>query len=177
MKILAIDPGKDSGWALFEDGLLVGCGLLQVTSTDATQYKALADRLLVLDVCIVERPAIYPGRKQKASTTNIITLALTAGGAMAHCGRRARKKIYVEPRKWKGQRPKDVDNRRTISLLSAAEKKIVGQSGVGETKLNNVLDAVGIGLWYLERKNNAQPEKRRPENESNLPPADQTTNH
>ena len=152
MKILCIDPGKDSGWALFEDGLLVACGLLKVTAEDATQYKALAFGMPILDYCIVERPVIYPGRNQIASANNIITLALTAGAAMAYCGIRAGHQVYVEPRKWKGQRPKDVDNRRTINLLSSEERKIVGQSGVPETMLNNTLDAIGIGLWYLKRK-------------------------
>jgi len=160
-RVLCIDPGKDSGWALFQDGLLVVCGLLKVTAEDATQYKALADRVPVLDVCIVERPVIYPGRKQIASSNNIITLALTAGAAMGHLGLRARRKIYVEPRAWKGQQPKAASNIKTINLLFAAERKIVGESGVPETMLNNTLDAIGIGLWHLKRKEtHAYPQKR-----------------
>lgn len=155
MRILCIDPGKDSGWALFWQKQLVGCGLLKVSPENSTQYKVLADRQRSLDVCVVERPRIYPGRNQKASPIHIITLALMAGAAMGHCGLRAARQVYVEPKEWKGSRPKDVDNRRTISMLLPAELAIVNLSKTPKSKLNNVLDAIGIGLWFTRRKRNA----------------------
>ena len=51
----------------------------------------------------------------------------------------------VHPRVWKGQRPKDVDNRWTLSQLDADELAVAGKN-------HNVLDAIGLGLWRLKRR-------------------------
>lgn len=137
--LLAIDPGADSGWALFGSSrLLEKCGLGRPTEF------AIAE-------VVIEKPRIYPGAKQKARAEDVITLAVRAGewgGRYEHL-----KVRYVEPHGWKGAVPKEIHQPRIWAKLDAREKDIVDRAckGMAPSKRHNVIDAVGIGLWAVGR--------------------------
>ena len=137
--VVAIDPGKQAGIAYFEGERLVKAEL--VKNPLAHREKELARMV----VC--ETPVIYPDSPVDPAT--MIKLAFTAGllVGLFECSDLR----VVDPRGWKGQRPKGVDNRYTMSLLDPIETSIVNASTT-RGKLNNVIDAVGIGLWHLGRR-------------------------
>lgn len=149
--LLAIDPGANTGWALFASGQLVACGLGEPPKTAA------------LDDIVIEKPRIYPGGRQQARPEDIITLAVTAGetgGVLREqYGVQAR---YVFPSEWKGGAiDKDTSHARIRRRLGAAETAVLkGVLAVGKRKghpmakslSHNVLDAVGIGLYGVGRQ-------------------------
>ena len=137
--VVAIDPGGNAGIAYFESGLLVKAELM--TNPLAPREREAAHKL------VIEVPVIYPDSPVDPAT--MITLALRAGliGGLFE----PEELIQVDPRGWKGQRPKDVDNRYTMGLLNPIERTIVNTS-TSRGKLNNVIDAVGLGLWQLGRR-------------------------
>jgi hypothetical protein len=141
--LIAIDPGADAGWAVFDERLrLVSCGL------GAPHTEGLAVRK-----AIIEKPMIYPGGKQKARPADIITLAVRAGesgGLLRSAGVDVQ---YVEPFRWKGSVPKDVCHARIWGKLTDVERGIVDSAGKGiaPSKRHNILDAVGIGLFGVGR--------------------------
>jgi len=55
----------------------------------------------------------------------------------------------VFPATWKGQLKKHVCHARIDLALTPGERKIIPK--LAKTYLHNMLDAVGIGLWYLGR--------------------------
>lgn len=134
MVVISIDPGTDSGWALF-DGLLQGCGLGQSPVAG--------------DVLVIERPQVYPDHK--ANPDDLITLAIDVGrrAALARC----KTTIYIRPRQWKGQVPKTIHNARVLAMLKPEETRtfLSLTQNVG-TKIHNVIDAIGLGLWYLRKE-------------------------
>lgn len=134
--LLAIDPGNDTGWALFENGMLIDAGLY---------FPPLDGAIMDL---VIERPTIYP--RSKARPADIVTLAINAG---MHAGRASSLTSihWVEPRTWKGQVRKKIHHSRIVKLLSEDEKCVLRRLGVTEGKAHNVLDAVGLGLWKLGR--------------------------
>lgn len=139
--LLAVDPGADAGWAFFDDGRLIGCGL-------GTPRQDRPDRV------VIEKPMIYPGGRQEVPPNDLITLAVRAGevgGAFRALGAVV---DYVLPRTWKnGPIPKDVMHKRILRRLDDAERALIDVAGRGmaPSKRHNMLDAVGIGLWGLRR--------------------------
>lgn len=137
--LVAIDPGRHAGIAYFEGNRLVKAELL--TNPLAPRKREAAK------VVIIEIPVIYPDSPVDPAT--MIQLSFTAGliGGLFEPS----ELIQIDPRGWKGTRPKGVDNRYTMGLLDAIETSIVNTS-TSRGKLNNVIDAVGIGLWHLGRR-------------------------
>jgi hypothetical protein len=143
--LLAIDPGADSGWAVFFGRMLVECGL-----GDSPRFDAL--RTAQLDNLVIERPVIYPGGRTK-SPNDVVTLALNAGewaGRYKGIGTRVR---YVEPRTWKGTLDPDVCNVRILACLDSGETDVYRDATrkVPKRKQHNVIDAIGIGLYACGR--------------------------
>lgn len=144
--MLAIDPGQNPGFALFDEGELAECGN---TYLENHRHEARV-------VC--ERPMIYP--HSKANPNNIITLAITAGKLVEICSQN----VYVvvkwyEPRQWKGQLPKTkkladyVVYKRVLKALNVEEKEELADTlaRVSAAAAFDVVDAVGIGLHDLGR--------------------------
>lgn len=163
---LAIDPGADTGWALFDSGparVLLACGLGDPRHCPRHAASALRGVL-------IEHPFVYP-RGQTKNPNDIVKLAINAG----EWGGRYKQwtdVTYVLPFQWKGAVPKGVHHQRILAKLSEDEREIVRNaraswsvgSGVGERisrlhetrpvpkgKLHNVLDAVGLGLYQVGR--------------------------
>lgn len=153
MILAAIDPGRRcSGWAIFSGARLLKTGGV----SDATLPEAFAMFLDVFDrYCpddgIIEIPQVYQQKFWKGDPNDLIEIALYAGVAIAALSRHCRFKT-VRPNEWKGNVPKDVDNRFTLSKLSPDEIAILNGSGVKAKLRHNLIDAISLGLWKLGRK-------------------------
>lgn len=143
--LLTIDPGAKSGWAIFDNGVLVACG------RDAPPPEWLEG----VTHAVIEFPVIYPHGKT-ANPNDIVKLAWTAGEQagllMAH-GIEVR---TVEPRAWKGTLDKDVCCRRVWRRLQDHEAAVAAKwqpedEGKVKDAKTHVLDAIGIGLNAVGR--------------------------
>ena len=85
-----------------------------------------------------------------ARKNDIGMLAFHAGMLAARV--KAKSVRLVKPQQWKGSRPKEVDNRLTMGLLSDQERRIVAAVNAPPSLLHNVIDAIGIGLWAIGRR-------------------------
>ena len=154
MKLIAIDPGKVClGWASFKDARLVAAGIIENNTRLVATYEPLEDVMHGEDpsCVIIEVPQVYPQRAQKGDPNDLIDVAVIAG-VVAGLALSFVEPQLVKPHAWKGNRPKTVDNEYTLSLLKPDELKIVNGCGASKSKLHNVIDAVGIGLWKLGRR-------------------------
>lgn len=140
--LYSFDPGaRKYAWARFVDGALRGAG-----ETDADEWNDLIlPHSWATDGtrAVIELPRIYPVRRWKGDANDLIRVAVTAGAIAGALGAPVQ---FVEPRAWKGSRPKDVDNRYTLGLLSEAERATMDATS------HDVVDAVGLGLWALGRR-------------------------
>lgn len=136
MLLLAIDPGIDTGWAVFRDGELEGCGLGELPRG-------------TFDEAMIECPQSYPKTRENAN--DLITLAFMAGRLLEKVD--ARVKGRCHPREWKGQQSKTLNHDRIRKSLSSAEFVVLAGSmyNITVSKQHNVIDAVGIGLWAVGR--------------------------
>jgi hypothetical protein len=140
--VVAIDPGKDLGWAFFADGVLFACGL------------AGEPRIEIFDgaeIVVCEEPQIY--RRARARPDDLIKLTRIVGRCeelARACGATFN---VVKPARWKGQVPKEICHRRLEAKLSKLERSVLeaDAAGVPARKRHNVLDAIGIGMWRLGR--------------------------
>jgi len=138
--LLAIDPGEHSGYAWFEDGILVACGVR------IGELEKFADKL------VIEKPTIY--QHSKARPNDIVTLAITAGRLAERA--EAWSESWVLPRQWKGQIEKtkllkDYIVYKWIKRILSAEELAVLEAALRENNVHDIVDAVGIGLHDLKR--------------------------
>lgn len=139
--ILAIDPGRDTGWAILDDnGVLVDAGLGKPLST-------------YVGPVIIERPQIYPGRGTRVNPNDLITLAIQVGEYTEFFRSRGCAIEHVLPHCWKGSVDPDVLCRRIVAALPSAEASRLDSciSNVPKSKQHNVIDAVGIAKWSVLR--------------------------
>jgi hypothetical protein len=142
---VTIDPGLDTGWALWGRLGLVACGLGDPRSSE----KHVAEE--IHDVWI-ESPVIYP--RSKADPNDVLKLALKAGRWAGIYETLVVVQHFVKPADWKGQLSKDICHARMWARISEAEKEIVdlGVRKLSASKRHNVLDAVAFGVWVRETK-------------------------
>lgn len=166
--IVALDPGATSGVAVF-----TRTGLL----TDARAMPAgrVWEWLSYANVThfVHERPQIYNGRNAdgtRKSAGDPNKLLPLYGQALELFGRLARYqeaeadrdddvptpiRIEYTPATWKGQVPKEVHHARILARLTSAELADLPPCRVSKGNPhgydNNMLDAIGLGLFYLGR--------------------------
>lgn len=160
MRIIAVDPSWEAtGWASFWKGKLDECGVI----TNGGSWQKLAKRMRIArhhmhwndDArVIIEVPVIRPQRVERANPNNLMKVAVVAGMALASFYSVTGEVEIISPQRWKGNRPKNVDNAYTLQLLSSPEKHTY-KASVFELPAgihNNVIDAIGIGLWAIKRR-------------------------
>lgn len=148
---LAIDPGRDTGWALLSvDRRLVACGLGDPRPC----------RMHPLTGVIIERPQVYQARLSKGDPNDLITLAIQVGRYTEAFD--AFTVEHVLPHDWKGTVDPDVLCHRVVASLDDAERALLFRvlEPLSRTSLakdvtagtrHNVIDAVGLGKWSLKR--------------------------
>ncbi len=139
--ILAIDPGLDTGWALFyESGVLLDCNLGQPPSRSPSSV-------------VIERPQVYPNTGVKQAN-DLITLAIQAGRYAEEYRQRGCHIHMALPHAWKGTVPKIIHNKRVLAKLSGNEATKLPK--LPQYVLHNVVDAVGLGKWFTSLSGAAQ---------------------
>lgn len=99
------------------------------------------------DVLIVEHPRIYPGMPDKDLNDLLDVVAVGAAVAAPFM----RELVTVYPSEWKGTVKKSVMLERIRKALSAEE--LARCEFTNKSDDEDLLDAVGIGLWRLGRLN------------------------
>lgn len=146
--LLSIDPGENTGWALFQYGALVGAGVCLPEEVHSCAHGTSETRVTV-DTLVIEWPRERThGRRIAASS--IIELAARAGvvlGSVPHA-----KCTRIHPEEWKGNIPKPrkgetyIIEERVRSILQPHELLAL------PAKLrHDAFDAVGLGLFALGR--------------------------
>lgn len=145
MRLLSIDPGRDTGWAFFDNGVLVECGLTSVGMPNcrATYLLCFADSV------IVELPQVYRAAQSKGDPNDLIKVAVEVGQWKERSKLARGPCTLVHPAEWKKQVPKDIHHMRIMEHLYALERGKI--PALPKTKAHNVLDAIGLGLWHLKR--------------------------
>lgn len=133
---LAIDPGIDTGWAVFtSSGELTGCGVgVPPMDTVFTQV-------------VIECPQVYSARHSKGDPNDLITLAVQVGRYVERYRSKGYDVRLTRPHDWKGNVPKDVQHRRMMKTLTPSETFCLeaAENFVAKGKRHNMYDAVGIG--------------------------------
>lgn len=143
MRLVCIDPGQCSGVALFEGRDLVNCVLVEPGQI-TPGWGA--------DVLVIEHPTLEPGDLRAKSLSHVAALAKDLASVNVIEGRwiqavSSRTTVQVSPHRWKGSVPKGIHNARVLGRLTPAELRLVPTGA----KRHNAIDAIGIGLWYLNR--------------------------
>lgn len=144
--LLAIDPGKTSGFSLFSDrGRLLACGLGDPVACRWHVPSAFSK-------VVIEQPRVYPGGRTK-NPNDVLSVAVNAGEWGGRYSFQGCAIEYVTPSGWKGQTKKEIQHARDWARLDLDEQDLVSRSGKGiaASKRHNMLDAIGIGLWAVGR--------------------------
>lgn len=150
--LIAIDPGRVLGIAVFRNTILLDIGVMTAPRIRDLHYGLFQFfKRHEPAAAIIEVPQVYRQRKQKGDPNDLIDVAVVAGVAGAVAAPWC-EPLFIKPHIWKGSRPKDVDNEYTLKCLNDIERAIVDRAGLGKTKGHNAIDAIGIGLWALERR-------------------------
>jgi hypothetical protein len=134
---LALDPGKFMGWALFSTtAFLVAAGAGEPPLEGVSRL-------------VIEVPQAYPN--SPVPYNDLITLAFLAGRLVgrAQAGAFPVEAQWLWPHSWKGTLPKSVCEARIRRKLSVDERTVMEECSrfVPAGQMNNVWDAVGIGLF------------------------------
>lgn len=150
VQVISVDPGACTGWAYWRSNKLVSCG---VCSPEDFKRIVPPEAFITSKVGIIELPQVY--KVSKAPPKDIVRLAVRVGiltekmlaGGIPEV-------IELCPTTWKGQVPKEVHHARLFAKLSPAEQEVVRKCGQGiaPSLRNNMLDAVGLGLYRVMGK-------------------------
>ena len=149
--LLAIDPGKDTGYAYFSmaGGELLRAGLC------GNNLHELAGLLRLkppgVTRLVIELPEVYAASHSKGNPNDLVPLAVQAGdcrGIAYMLGVLPHQINLVLPKHWKGQVPKEVLARRERLTMTPGEISCVTIQG---PKAHNVWDAVCLGRYELRR--------------------------
>jgi predicted nuclease with RNAse H fold len=149
-RVTCIDPGKVAGWAQWTNKKLTSCGIFSDWNYPTLWHRG-CEQYLVLEV-----PRIYPHRS-KGDPNDIVDLAMTAGEIRGFARAAGCHIIEVFPRTWKGQVPKEIHHARVLKHLADDELRLLDVEARKFSKTNpngydhNMLDAVALGLWFLQR--------------------------
>ena len=149
--VLAVDPGRDAAWSVFQGQALVAVGFRELPLPECLPLRSRV---------VVERPSIHGGTRNPAS---IVTLAIDLGMRVAPYKVAGFDVEYVLPTTWKGNVKKDVCASRVKARLTEEELEVVADLFKSKTdgkrsrlvvskgKQHNVWDGIGIGLWAVGR--------------------------
>lgn len=154
--LVVFDPGGKLGYAVFVHGRLVACGHgkhRQHLAVPVWKYSKGG-------IFLVERPKSYPGKKSKQDPNALMQTDFRAGELTQlyrMCGYEVEE--VCPPNAWKGTigKPEAGEQyeieRRVLERLDEEELELLYQNSSAKSgKLDdNMIDAIGIGLWRLRR--------------------------
>lgn len=148
---IAIDPGRSAGWASFDaSGKLLGCGLAKppFTSIPTTVFRnvALGPSPVLIEgpwsLLVIEKPH---GGESRASRSDLVKLSRRM--QMIVDLLRPMRVLEVAPSRWKHSVRKLTMTRRIRNEWLTPDDVAVLE-GIRASKNHNVIDAVGLGIWY-----------------------------
>jgi hypothetical protein len=146
--LLAIDPGQTTGWAFFKAGLLFAAGY------GAHEFfkdgSNMPDEATHAKKVVIELPHHFSSRR-KADVQDLIMLGVRVGELKQTWRSRGSDILLVWPQTWKGSVPKEIHNKRVLEMLAQSEKELLPTRPRAKDFDNNMVDAIGIGLWKLGR--------------------------
>lgn len=150
--LIAIDPGKTSGFAAYMGGKLIeACAIKeQALLARAAANSSLPGCFSSRPIFVCELPVVYKSRNVPAS--DLINLAVLVGDLRGLFRAKGFETVLVKPRTWKGTVPKEIHNRRVLRELTQEEKAILPKRPRARDYDHNMIDAVGLGLWFLKSK-------------------------
>ena len=146
--LIAIDPGKCTGLALFENGELKRADASGTSFDEIMKLNEFYARGMV-SKAVLEIPQVYDRKNWKGSPNDLIKLSIVAGKWALWLEARGFCVDYITPHRWKGNRSKEADNNYTMKRLEGPEVAVI--PSLPKYKKHNVLDAIGLGLWALKR--------------------------
>ena len=147
--LLAIDPGRCTGWALYLDRRLVASGTTSVDSASCTARELLAEGLAHL---VIEEPRVRAHGKGEGDPNDLIGVAVQVGRWIERAKSRGALVEAFDPHRWKGSIQKAPHHRQARNVLDVYEREIAGDLPVSDTcKAANRWDAIALGLWRLDR--------------------------
>lgn len=150
-RLIAIDPGTDTGIAVFHTGILQrAMPIKHDHATDLIRRLVCEEQTPVAIVC--EKPKIYPVQRNEIDPNDMITLAIKVGQFVETAHMLGLSITLIEPATWKRQIFWKVCNARTWQKLTPQEQNDARNvTAYAESIRHNVLDAIGIGLHYVGR--------------------------
>lgn len=164
--MLTIDPGASTGWALW-----TAPGDAPWPSDSAWRLDRVGDHRSLRGAlselgrggpfaAVIERPFIYPHGATK-NPNDVLQTALSAGAWFELARFAGGSSFYLPAQTWTDNRPKDQNHLIFIEKMRKIPQRLnvfAAYVGLhGRTRANHVLDAIGMGMWVLERGNS--PEK------------------
>lgn len=159
--LVSVDPGALGGWAYFLLGIGMGvskfwylhsCGLARTARGERPARYQLPSGFKL--ACIGELPQ-HQKNDTAARTNNLYVTSMRLGMLAESTG--ADYLVTRHPHEWKGNVDKELHNARCLKRLSDAERIILNKATRGDgtpvlpSELNNVIDAIGLGLMELRR--------------------------
>jgi hypothetical protein len=144
--LVAIDPGENTGGAYFVDGVLVWSGLLSLL--DGAHTAMRADRLAIEVMYIHQNDLRGQSAPVVAKRMNdLLSVNIHAGQWIRSINAAHTRRLF--PHQWKGGLDKATHQPRILDALTPDERATIPK--LAASKLHNVIDAIGIGLFALER--------------------------
>lgn len=174
-KIISIDPGRNTGWCVFDGGVYRGSGVVRSASKHWSQVSRDIGRAITM-VCreygllegpktqlVIEMAQMFNTATSYASIRrgdllNLIYLTGVICGTVQN--KLACDPKLVTPMEWKGQLPKDVVITRLKDLIGNSEGEVTTHAArfqrwdsfdmLGRPQIrDHEADAIGLGLWYM----------------------------
>lgn len=152
MNLLTIDPGNITGWACFTDKELEAAGVMKKAESFTIAPQTGVRRRSGVwrpDLVLIETPRWYP--HDHSDVNDLLDLSVFVGELKRFYEANGCVIELVWPRTWKGNVPKKITNRRTVAALSPEEVALLPRRPRAKDFDNNMLDAIGLGLWKLGR--------------------------
>lgn len=141
-RLVAVDSGADSGFAVFDDGKLSRADL-----ADVLDPPGIGGPCGPLAAVVIEIPD-----RIKVNPKSVIKLALNAGRWLQYFGERVAGEVRaVEASAWKASTDPDILAKRILAHLSPEERAVIPKTRSALGHDHNVIDAIGLGLWRLGR--------------------------
>jgi hypothetical protein len=136
--LVAVDPGRDAGVAVFDGGRLVCNTVVRRRGDDfAAQVRAI--EMFIPSAAHIVAERMVPRRGRFEAADDLVDVTLLTGMLV-------KGKVFTlyRPEQWKGQLSKDVQHAKMMRVLDPEELSLLSPD-------HNARDAVGIGLYHLGR--------------------------
>jgi hypothetical protein len=150
--LLAIDPSKpggNTGVAWFKNAQLMRCW---IHNDQRAPTLVSAPDVFVYEQQYITPADIRGSAAVVAKRMNDLMQLQRCNGQWEQAVARANALAQIHapyPVQWKGSVDKEVHNDRVLKRLTPAEREVIPK--LPKSKLHNVIDAIGLGLWALGR--------------------------